>query len=126
MTKIVIIAIVLAIIVFLLKNVNSDFFPPALIGSGIILLYYLLSYVAKAYSIINDIIALTGVDVEIYKIIFKIVGVSYLIEFGASTIEDVGFKSVADKLVLIGKISIFILSAPVFYAVINLLLSLIK
>ena len=37
-----------------------------------------------------------------------------------------GYKSLSDKLVLIGKLMVFIVSIPVFYAVINLVISLIK
>ena len=126
MVKIVIVAVILSVIIFFLRSVNVDFFTPSLIASSIILIYCALSYITEAYSTINEIIKLTGVDVEIYKIIFKIVGISYLIEFSVGTIEDIGFKSIADKVVLIGKLAIFILSAPIFYAIFNLLLGLIK
>ena len=80
----------------------------------------------EVFSFFNQIIEASGVDIELYKIIFKIVGISYLVEFGAGTVEDMGYKSISDKLVLIGKLSIFIVSMPIFYAVINLLFSLIK
>lgn len=126
MTKIIIIGIILSIILVLLKNVNSDLFAPALVASGIILIYFSLIYFKEAFSFINQIIELSGIDVELYKIIFKIVGISYLVEFGAGTVEDMGYKSLSDKLVLIGKLMVFIVSIPVFYAVINLVISLIK
>ena len=126
MAKIVLIGIILSIILVLLKNFNSDLFAPALVASGIILIYYSLIYINEAFSFLNQIVELTGVDVELYKIIFKIVGISYLVEFGAGTVEDMGYKSLSDKLILIGKLMVFIVSMPVFYGVINLLISLIK
>ncbi len=124
MVKIVLIAIVICLLLFFLKSVNSDFFAPALIAGGIILIYYALSYIKEAFSFVNQIISMTGVDLNLYKIIFKIVGISYLVEFGAGTVEDMGYKGFADKLVLIGKISIFVVSIPVFYAVFRLLVGL--
>ncbi len=126
MVKLVFLAIIFSVILFALKNVNSDLFVPALVACGVIFAFYLLSYVKEAFSFINQVIEMTGVDSELYKIIFKIVGISYLIEFGAGTVEDVGYKSIADKLTLIGKLAIFISSLPVFYAVINLLVGLAK
>ena len=126
MVKIIFIGIVISIILVLLKNFNSELFAPALVASGVILIYYSLSYFKEAFSFFNQLIELSNVDVSLYKIIFKIIGISYLVEFGAGTVEDMGYKSLSDKLVLIGKLSIFIVSMPVFYAVMNLILSLIK
>ena len=126
MAKIIIIGIILSIILVLLKNFNSDLFAPALVASGIILIYYSLIYFKEAFTFINQIVELSGVDIGLYKIIFKIIGISYLVEFGAGTVEDMGYKSLSDKLVLIGKLMVFIVSMPVFYAVINLVISLIK
>ena len=126
MIKIVLIVILTSVVLYFLKSVNSDVFVPALLASGIILIYVALSYVTKTFSFIKEIIELSGVDKQIYKIIFKIVGISYLIEFGASAVEDIGYKSLSDKLIMIGKLSILIVSLPIFYAVINLVLSLLK
>ena len=126
MVKIILIGIIISVILVLLKNFNSELFAPALVASGIILSYYALGYFREVFSFFNQIIEASGVDIELYKIIFKIVGISYLVEFGAGTVEDMGYKSISDKLVLIGKLSIFIVSMPIFYTVINLLFSLIK
>ncbi len=126
MIKIVLIVILSSVVLYFLKSVNSELFVPALLASGIVLIYVSLSYVNKTFSFINEIIELSGVDKQIYKIIFKIVGISYLIEFGASAVEDIGYKSISDKLIMIGKLSILVVSLPIFYAVINLVLNLLK
>lgn len=126
MIKIVLIVILSSVVLYFLKSVNSDVFVPALLATGIILIYISLSYLNKTFGFINEIILLSGVDKQIYKIIFKIVGISYLIEFGASTVEDIGYKSISDKLIMIGKLSILVVSLPIFYAVINLIINLLK
>ena len=59
-------------------------------------------------------------------IIFKVVAIGYLVEFGAETINDLGLKSLSDKLIFIGKLAIFSVSLPVLYAIFNVLSRLIQ
>ena len=125
MIKIVLLAVVFSVILYFLKNVNSDIFVPALICCGVILTSYSISYLQEVFDFVNTIVGLSKLDFGYYKIIIKIIGLSYLVEFGASTVEDIGYKSIADKLVLVGKIMILVVALPIFYVVINLLGSLI-
>lgn len=126
MLQIAALAIICAIIVLYLKNINSELYVLALIGSGIILLYTAAGYISQTFDFFNKIINVTGVDGEYFGIIFKIISIGYLIEFAASTIEDFGLKSLADKLVFIGKIIIIGVSMPIIYAVFNLITGLMK
>ena len=123
--KIVLLAVVFSVILYFLRNINSDVFVPALICTGVILLTYSVSYLQEVFDFVNSIVEMSKLDAGYYKIIIKIIGLSYLIEFGASTIEDIGYKSIADKLVLVGKIMILVIALPIFYGIINLLGSLI-
>ena len=125
MIKIVLLAVVFSVILYFLKNVNSDIFVPALICCGVILTSYSISYLQEVFDFVNTIVGLSKLDFGYYKIIIKIIGLSYLVEFGASTVEDIGYKSIADKLVLVGKIMILVVALPIFYVVINLLGSLV-
>jgi len=126
MIKIVFIAIICAIIIVYLKSTNSELALLATIGASIIVIFFTIDYLAETYDFLNKLISLTGVDNELYVIIFKITAIGYLIEFGASIIEDFGVKSLADKLVFAGKLIIFSISLPILYAVFNLLIGLLQ
>ena len=126
MAKIVVIALVCAIIIVYLKSINSEVYSFAVVGSGIILLAYGFSYVYQTFDFFSEIVNLTGINVQYYSIIFKITAIGYLIEFGASTIEGLGLKSLSDKLVFVGKAIILFVSLPVLYAVFNLLKGIIQ
>ena len=121
MIKLVAISILFAIIVFFLKNLNSDLFIPALVCSGVVILSFGIGYLSETITFFSKIIQLTNLDDEYFKIILKILGIAYIIEFGAGTIEDIGYKSLAEKLVFVGKILIFLVSMPIFYAIFNLI-----
>lgn len=126
MLQIVALTILFAIIIVYLKSINGEIALIALVGAGIILSSYAFSYLVQTFDFINKLIELTKIDREIFKIIFKITAIGYLIEFGAGTINDFGLKSLADKLVFIGKIIILSVSMPIFYALFNLISGLIQ
>ena len=124
MIKIVSVAIICAIIILYLKNINSELTILAEIMSVIIVIYLGLGYLENTFSIINKLVVASKLDKELYVIILKVVGIGYLIEFSASIVEDFGIKSLADKLILVGKVIILGMSMPIIYAVFNLVTGL--
>lgn len=125
MLKIVSIAVVFAIIILYLRNLNAEFALLASIGAGIIVLFYSLEYLTSTFNFINQIVELSGIDREYYKIIFKITAIGYVVEFASSTVNDFGLKSLSDKITFAGKIIIITTALPIFYAVFNLIVGLL-
>lgn len=125
MLKIITIAIVCAIIILYLRNINNEIALLASIGAGIIILFFAFDYLTETFTFINKIIDLSGIDKEYYKIIFKITAIGYIVEFASSTVNDFGLKSLSDKITLVGKIVIITTSLPIFYAVFNLITGLL-
>ena len=123
--KVVIIGIVCTIIIVYLKNVNSDFVMPVTICSGILILILTFSYVSDFIVLFKTIADNSGLDSSVFKIILKIVAISYLVEFSATLIEDFGLKSLADKVVFAGKILILTMSAPIIESLINVVSNLL-
>jgi stage III sporulation protein AD len=126
MVKIVLIAMVCAILILYLKNINSELALLATIGSGIIILFFVFDYLAEIFEFINKLINLSGIDKNLYAIIFKTTAVGYLVEFSADTIRDFGLNSLAEKMIFLGKIIIFSMSLPIIYAVFNLLIGIMQ
>ena len=125
MLKIVLITLICAFIIYYLKSINSDLYQLALIGAGIIVLSQTFVYLFDTFAFFEEIINLSGVDSDFYKIIFKITAIGYLVEFGASTVKDMGFNSLAEKLIFAGKAIILYVSLPILTAVFNLLKGLV-
>ena len=126
MIKIVFIAILIAVIIIYLRQTNSELALLATIAGGIILLSFVLEYITQTFDIINQLILATNLDKSLFKIIFKITAIGYLVEFSASIIKDFGLNSLSDKLIFIGKIIIVTMSMPIIYAVFNLLKGILQ
>ncbi len=126
MVKLAALALALGVIVIYLKNVNSELFLLALIGSGIVLVYSAVEYFITTIDFFSTVILKTGVKSEYFEIIFKCVAIGYLTEFAAGTLADAGLNSLSSKVVLIGKAVILSVSLPIIYAVFNLLTGLLQ
>ncbi len=120
MLKILAIVLVCAILIGYLKCINSEFYSLALVGSGILILYTGLNYLTATLEFFKKISEYSSINDDFLSILFKIVAVGYVVEFGAGVVEDMGLKSLADKLVFIGKLLIVSIALPVFYSVLNL------
>lgn len=126
MLSVVSAALICAAIVAYLKNINSELSNFAIIMSGIIVVSAVLEYVNEAFDFFNYVVEITGIESDIYKIVFKITAIGYLFEFAASTVEDFGMKSIATKLIFAGKIIILVTALPIVYAVLNLFVGILK
>lgn len=125
MVKLVVLVLIFAVIITFLKNINSELALVATIVAGIIIISFALDYLSNTFSVFNKLVELSAVDKDLFVIILKITGIGYLVEFAADTVSDFGLKNLADKLVFVGKIMVFSISLPIFYAIINLLTRLL-
>ena len=120
------IAVITAVSAFILKNHKSELVPLCITAGGIIMFLYAFDYLTESVEFIKSFTQGAGIDNDIVRIIFKIIGIGFLVELTASSVKDLGFESVADKLVLCGKIIIFIVSIPILNAVYKIIISLIN
>lgn len=125
MVKLVLITLICAFIIYYLKSINSELYQLALVGASIIVLSQAVLYLYETFSFFEQIILASGVNAEYYKIIFKITAIGYLVEFGAQSVKDMGFNSLAEKLIFAGKTLILLISLPIISAVFDLLKGLI-
>lgn len=120
------IAAVTALCALILKNSKSELVPLCLTAGGILMFLYAFDYVAESVAFLQSFTESSGIDSGVIKIIFKIIGIGFLIELTASSIRDLGFDGVADKLILCGKIMIFVVAVPVLNAAYQIIVSLIN
>ena len=123
--KIVGVGIVCCIIVIIVKQIKPEFAVVVTVATSVLLLIYILKHFASIFTIFDEIISKTGINQELFVILLKIIGVGYLVEFGASICEDSGNSSIANKVVLAGKIAIFIMAIPIIKSLFNLILELL-
>ena len=126
MVKIVVIAVICAILLIYLKSVNSEYFSVALLGAGVVIVSCGLEYVVGALGFMDKLIDVSGFDPNFYSIIVKVLGIAYIVQFACGIIEDLGLKSLSDKLVFIGKLAVLSAFMPIILQVFDLFYGMIK
>ena len=120
------IAVITAVCALILKNHKSELVPLCLTAGGIIMFLYAFDYLTESIEFIRSFTQNAGIDNDIVRIIFKIIGIGFLVELTASSVKDLGFESVADKLILCGKIILFVAAIPILSSTYKIIVSLIQ
>lgn len=123
--KIIGVALITCIATLVVKPVRPDFAVFISIVGGIIILFMLAGYLTEIFDVFNQIFNFTNVNSSIYKIIFKIIGVGYLVEFTASLCSDSGNSSLGDKVLLGGKIIILVMALPIVTSILEIVMELL-
>lgn len=120
------VAIITAVCALILKTNKPEFVPMCLTAGGVLLILFGFDYLAVSVEFIRQFTEQTGIESSVVRLIFKVVGVGYLIEITAGAVKDLGFDSLSDKLVMCGKLIIFVMSIPILQALFSVITSLIQ
>ena len=125
MLKVVMLSLVIVFTIVFTKQVKPEFALIITISGSVLLMAYVLGYIGQVITVYNNIILKTGVDSQYFTILIKAISVGYLIEFASSVCKDSGNSSIADKIVLIGKIYILTLAIPVINSIYQIISGLL-
>lgn len=125
MIKIVFIAIVGIFASLTLKRVNSNLSFAAAILTGVIIIGFLYVDINNLVKVFETFGSGYGVSDSHVKLLLKVLGISYITQFGASVAEECGEKFIAKKIEFAGKIFIISLSIPVLVNLLNTVIGLI-
>lgn len=117
--NICLIAIVCVITAVLLKSYKQEFSVFIIIALSLVFLTWMLNALQEFQNQFNTIISELEQNKSFYKILFKIVGISYICEFTSGICKDAGYSSVAAQVEIMGKMLVFLSGVPVLLSVIE-------
>ena len=123
--KIIGVALITCVATLVVKPVRPDFAVFISVVGGIIIIFMLAGYLTDIFDVFNKIFNVTNVNSSLYKIIFKIIGVGYLVEFTASLCSDTGNNSLGDKVLLGGRIVILVRALPIVTSILEIVMELL-
>lgn len=92
---------------------------------GAMILLLLLPRLRLALGLLTALSVRAGVHLLYVRTILKILGISYLAEFGAQVSRDAGESAVAGKIELAGKLLILVMAIPIVSALLTTVLRLV-
>ncbi len=120
------IAAVTAVCALILKSHKSELAPLCVAAGGVLMILYAFDYVSESLDLLKQFTEQTGINSSVIRVIFKIIGIGYVVELTASSVKDLGFESIADKLIMCGRIVIFLVSVPILQSLYEVIISLIE
>lgn len=124
--KIVSLGIVATILIVLLKEIRPEFSLFISLLTGIAIFTMILGELTYVIETLSTLARRVNIEFAYFSTILKIIGMAYIVEFGAQISRDAGQESIAMKIELGGKVLIMVLSIPILLALMELILKLLS
>lgn len=124
LVKILGIGLIASIAILVVKQIKPEVAMVITIASSLIILLLLLEMLASVTQVFDVLVLKTGIDKDLFSSILKIIGIGYITEFSANICIDSGSASIADKILLAGKVVILVLSLPIITSLVNIIVEI--
>lgn len=123
--KVIGFGIIAVSLIIILKNQRPEIALMCVIASSVIILLFVFDELKSVIDLINSLMQKSSIDSTYIKIILKVIGISYIIEFGKDICKDAGESAIANKMEMAGKVIIVSLSIPVVASLIDIVTELV-
>lgn len=123
--KIVGIGIVATVLIVVLKGTRPEFALFISLLTGVIIFSMILGELSYVIGILNTLARRINVEFAYFSTILKVIGMAYIVEFGAQISRDAGEESIAMKIELGGKVLIMVLAIPILLALMELIIKIL-
>lgn len=114
-----IIGIVVVLLAIQFKSIKPEYGIIISVVGCIFIFLYSLVRVREIIEMIENLAGITSVGREYIKIILKITGVTFVSEIASDIAKDCGYQAVANQVQIFGKLSVLVISFPVFTELIS-------
>ena len=108
--RVVVFGIVSAILVTMIKGYRPEIAIQASVLAGITIFVFVAGKLTPVLDFIKAYANRVDVDMQYLPVLFKIVGIAYVTEFGIEICKDAGENTIASKIELAGKVLIAIMA----------------
>ncbi len=112
--NLIVIICVVSVISLLLKKCAPEYSLLLNIIISIIVCLYLFPNIINIINQIKNLINISNISDKYILILFKTLGICFIVQFASDTCTDSGEISLASKIEIIGKIIILTISMPLF------------
>lgn len=113
MVKVVLIGLAAVFAIMLLKSGKPEFAAAVSLSACVLLLLYAGGSLTKVVGELKQLFEYIELPGGYLSILLKILGISYLAEFGSALCRDAGQSAISSQIELVGKLAILALSMPV-------------
>jgi len=119
------IGIISAAAIIILKQYKPEFAFSVTLISGTIILLFCFSTFSDIITAIKELISVSGIDSDKFKILFRCFGICIVTKTASETCSDCGIESISSKIDFAGKTIILISALPLYSDIIKIIKDLI-
>lgn len=123
--RIVGVGLIATILIVIIRQQKPEMAIHLSLAAGIIIFSLVLSRISDMIDIFQDLAAKANVNMLYLGIVLKILGITYVTEFGVQICKDAGESAVASKVEFAGKVFILVLAIPLLGAIFDYIVKLI-
>ncbi|MCI8669925.1 MAG: stage III sporulation protein AD [Lachnospiraceae bacterium] len=112
--KVAVIGIVSVLLGLQFKNIKSEYGTIIVLVAAICIFFFGITKVNRIIEAVNLVKSGLGISGSYIQMLLKIVGISYICEFSSDICKDSGYSALSNQIHIFGKLSILVISAPVF------------
>lgn len=113
------IALVGAITAVLLKGYKQEYSILIILSLALIFLAVMTNVFSEIQEQFGIIVSELEQNKSFYKVLFKILGITYVCEFSSGICKDAGYSSIASQIEMVGKMLVFLSGVPILISVVE-------
>ncbi len=113
--RIVGLGIAATILAVFVKNWRREIAIQISLMTVAIIFFVVLPHLKTVFGMFRDVSDRIGMDLKYITLVMKVIGIAYVVQFGAELCRDAGESAIASKIEFGGKVMIVALSVPVLY-----------
>lgn len=123
---IIVVGIIGALVCVVINQYKPEYTMLAAIATGIVILLLLVPDIYLITDYLNEIVQVEKIDLSYGKTVVKALGICIITQLASDTCRDCGQSSIASKIELGGKVSVLVISIPIFVSLIETVRELIN
>lgn len=102
-----------------LRQIQSPFTEAVSLATCLLIIFYSLTKLSGVFDMINTFGSYFKEQKEYFRILLKIIGITYLADFSSNICRDAGYSAIAGQIEIFGKITILAISSPIILALLE-------
>ncbi len=120
------VSIIVVLIAIKLKKINGEYSTLLSMGACLFIISFIISKLSSVITYINKITSYIDVNIEYISVILKMLVVSYICEFSSNICRDAGYASISAHIELAGRITMMVMSLPILFNVLDMVVMLLS
>ena len=118
-------AVIATVLIVVIKEQRKEIALILSVFTAIAIIAYAMTQMSGVITMLESLIEKSGISKDFMLIIFKVIGIAYLVEFGKNICMDAGQSAIATKLEMAGKVMIVVLSVRLINALLSVIAGMV-